>query len=373
MKKIKIVPLFGAMVIVAGLLFALMPANKALAAQITARSLTLMADDDSPFAGGSLAGGEVRHNFAFTVPNAGNANIGTIRFRYCTLAYEPADACTMPTGLVTTTATLDNETGATGFTVDAAVNGDILLERTAASVNANTALTYTLDEITNPTTANQTFYVRIYTYVTPDGSGASTDTGTVTASTATQITLTGIMPESLVFCTGGTVGVNGTSGLPDCTTATSGAVAFNQLFSPTDTAFTTSQMAASTNAGSGYAITVNGSTLTSGSNTITAMGAQAVIAEGVGQFGLNVVDNAAPNVGAAVAPASNGTNYRGQAIGDYDDADNFKFVTGEAVANSNSVGTDAQIFTVSYIVNVPGSQPAGTYTTTLTYICTATY
>ena len=32
-----------------------------------------------------------------------------------------------------------------------------------------------------------------------------------------------------------------------------------------------------------------------------------------------------------------------------------------------------QIFTVAYMANVSGSQPAGTYATTLTYVCTATF
>jgi hypothetical protein len=186
------------------------------------------------------------------------------------------------------------------------------------------------------------------------------------------------MPESLVFCTGGTVGT--TSGIPDCSTATSGAIAFNQLFSPTDTATTTSQMAASTNAGFGYVITVNGPTLTSGSNTITAMTTATTGVHGQGQFGLNLKANttatSTPAIGTEVAPAANGTNLRGQAISGYNSVDNFRFVSGENVANSASGGaggTDAQIFTVSYIVNVPGSQPAGTYTTTLTYICTPTF
>jgi len=186
------------------------------------------------------------------------------------------------------------------------------------------------------------------------------------------------MPESLVFCTGGTVGT--TSGVPDCATATSGAVAFNQLFSPTDTATATSQMAASTNAGTGYNITVNGATLTSGSNTITAMGSSTTGVRGTSQFGLNLKANtvatSTPAIGTEVAPASNGTNYRGQSIGGYSTVDNFKFVTADSVANSGNAslgGSDAQIFTVSYIVNVPGSQPAGTYTTTLTYICTPTF
>jgi hypothetical protein len=139
-------------------------------------------------------------------------------------------------------------------------------------------------------------------------------------------------------------------------------------------------MAASTNAGSGYNITITGPTLTSGSNTVTTMAAAVAGIRGTSQFGLNLkantVSTSTPAVGTEVAPAANGTNYRGQAAANYNTVDNFRFVTGDSVANSangGAGGTDAQIFTVAYIVNVPGSQPAGTYTTTLTYICTPTF
>jgi hypothetical protein len=349
------------------------------AAQINTRSLTLQAGVSD---GGSKPSGVVNHQFNFTVPSIGNASTGSIQFQYCTLA---AGSCTTPAGLSTTSATMGSQSGATGFTLVNTTNGAPYITRTAAAITAGTALAYQLLSVTNPdgtscitTTPNCSFFVRISTFASIDTTGSPTDTGTVAASTATQILLTGTMPESLVFCTGGTVGT--TSGVPDCATATSGAISFNQLFSPTDTATTFSQMAASTNAGSGYNITVNGPTLTSGSNTVTAMGASAVGVRGTSQFGLNLKANttstSTPAVGTEVAPAANGTNYRGQAITGYNTIDNFKFVTADSVANSangGAGGTDAQIFTVTYIVNVPGSQPAGTYTSTLTYICTPTF
>jgi hypothetical protein len=340
------------------------------AAQITNRSLTLMAGATD---GGSEPGGVVNHSFAFTLP--GGSNIGSIQFQYCLLA---AGACTTPTGLVTTSATLGNETGATGFTMVNTTNGAPYLTRTAAAVGNNQAVTYRLDTITNPTTTNLTFFVRISSYLTTDASGGATDTGTVAAATATQIVLDGTMPESLVFCAGASVST--TLGVPDCSTATAGTISFDQLFSPIDTASTQSQMAASTNAGSGYIITVNGPTLTSGSNTVTAMGSSTTGVKGTSQFGMNLKLNTTATTtvarGLEVAPAANGTNYRGQATAGYNTVDNFKFTTGDTVAdsaNGGAGGTDAQIFTVSYIVNVPGSQPAGTYTTTLTYICTPTF
>jgi hypothetical protein len=346
--------------------------------QITSRSLTLIGT--APTVGGSEPGATVDHLFAFTLPNVGGGNVGSILFQYCTLAI---GTCVTPQNLSTTSTTLGTQTGATGFTLNNTTNGSPYLTRTASAIAASTAVTYELDSVINPNvtaTPNYTFYVRISSYLSTNTTGSEIDEGNVAAATAIQIVLTGIMPESLVFCTGGTIGT--TSGVPDCTTATSGAVSFDQLFSPTAAATATSQMAASTNAGSGYNITVNGPTLTSGSNTLPEMNPAATPAWGNSEFGMNLVANSTasstPAVGTNVAPAANGTSYRGQAIGGYSTTDEFQFNTGDSIANSANGGggagpTNAQIFTVSYIANVSGSQPAGTYSTTLTYICTPTF
>lgn len=346
--------------------------GSASAAQIVTRALTLQ---PGAVDGGSKPGGVVNHLFTFTVP--GGSNVGSIRFLYCTTA--SGSTCTTPAGLVTTSATRGNETGATGFTMVNTTNGSPYLTRIAATIAANTALSYRLDTITNPTTTNQAFFVRIATFASTDTTGTAIDTGTVAGSTATQIELTGTMPESLIFCTGGTITAGG-NGIPDCSTATSGSITFNQLFSPSDTATARSQMAASTNATTGYNITVAGPTLTSGSNTIAPMTTTGVGQRGVGQFGMNLrantVTTSTPAVGSDIAPASNGTTLRAQPTVNYATVDSFRFSSGESIANSASGGagpTNSQIYTSSYIVNVSGSQIAGTYATTLTYVCTATF
>lgn len=344
------------------------------AAQITTRSLTLQAGATD---GGSMPGGTVNHVFTFTLPTGGTT-LGSIKFQYCTTA--TGGTCTMPTGMDSTLAgtSLGSTTGLTGFTLNKTTNGTPYITRTASTFTNNTVVTVPINGVKNPTATNTAFFVRISTYSSTDTTGSAIDTGTVTASTANPIVLTGIMPESLIFCTGATIGTTG--GIPDCTTATAGTISFNQLFSPTDTATATSQMAASTNAGSGYNVTVNGATLTSGANTIPAMAAAAGGTRGVGQFGLNLKANTTATstvaVGTEVNPASDGTNYRGQALAGYNGVDNFKFVSADSIANSAYTvagPTNAQIYTASYIVNVPGNQPAGTYQTTLTYVCTATF
>lgn len=257
----------------------------------------------------------------------------------------------------------------------------------STSQNINDTVTVSFNNVHNPST-EMTFYMRIATY-SDDAYTTQIDYGTTAAATVLQIILSGTMPESLIFCVG--ENIDAVSDVPDCSSVTTGTIGFNQLFSPSDTAYATSEMAASTNAGTGYVITVNGDTLTNGSYTIAAMGTTDISKHGISQFGLNLVANTGMTppggtvpyttygaFGADISLAANGTNYKGQAVpsSGYDVADYFRYVSGSTVANSANGGagpSDGQIYTVSYIANVPGSLAAGTYSTTLTYVCTPTF
>jgi len=335
-----------------GLLASLAMPFSVYAGNVTSRSLTL---------GSSAAGASTTHTFAFTVPTTGN--VGSIKFEYCTTAYS---ACVTPTGLVTTSATLSAQSGATGFTIVNGANGAPYLTRVASSIAATTALSYTLSSVTNPTTSNAQYWARISTYGSTDTSGSSTDDGVVVLDTADQVLLTGVMPESLVFC----VGTSGT----DCSNITGSAVDLG-VFSPVATNTGTSLMSASTNANFGYVITVLGTTLASGANTIPSMGTQALNSgacapsctstTGTSQFGSNVRANT--GVGADVTGPGTATG-----SGGYNTANSFRFFSGDTVAGVAGV-TKSNLFTNSYIVNVGGDQAAGTYTATMTYICTATF
>lgn len=379
--------------------------RQATAAPLQPRSLTLQsgtADSDSNGIpdGGSLPGGIVNHLFEFNVPTT--ATIGSISFQYCTTA---SGTCTLPTGVSTTngapnaTALGANTGDITGFTLNSSTAGRPYLTRAAASGSGDVVVR--LNNITNPTAANgETFFVRIGVHATTDATGPTSDSGTVAASTARAIELTGIMPESLIFCAAKEIDID-VNDIPQCSTALEGDVEFNQLFSSQSTTWATSQFAATTNAETGYAITVSGPSLKSGTNEIPAIGAVADISKpGRGQFGLNLVDNAAdPTIGTAstnpityydgdgqgtggaINPLPNGTNYRGQPSAPFNSSATprqFAFTanTANVIAASDNGGagpTDAQRYTATYIVNVSGSQPAGTYRSTLTYICTPTF
>jgi hypothetical protein len=380
-KQTRVVSLW--VIIIAALVLPLLLATITNAAEIQPRTLTLVggirdgADAGTDFDGGSLPSGSVDHLFTFTVPSG--TNVGSIKFEYCTIA---SGTCTAPTGLDVTAATLGANSGdVSGLAMSTKTANSAILTRTAAAVTTHTGTTVRLNTVVNPSTLG-TFFVRITSYTSVDATTGAVDAGTVTASTAQAIELTGTMPESLIFCTGATVTAN-------CVTTTAGTVSFNQLFSPTSTSYTTSQMSASTNAGQGYAITVNGTTLSSGLNNIPGMAAAAAPTVGVAQFGMNLKENLTTldgdaldtDFGANLTAASDAVDFKGQALADYNTADVYKFVPGDVVANSgydgasnNTLGpTNSQVYTSSYIVNVAGNTRAGTYTTTLTYICTPTF
>ncbi|HEU5005003.1 MAG TPA: hypothetical protein VFT49_02885 [Candidatus Saccharimonadales bacterium] len=375
----RILPVVLGLVLTSTILGSALPNKTASAAQITPRKLIL---EGIGAVGGSTPGGTVNHHFVFTAP--GSTAIQSIKFTYCTQA-RVALPCTTPTNMDATNATVGTLTGTTGWTKQASSANSYTLTN-AAAVDVSAGAEITLDGVKNTTDANTAFYVDITTYTSTDATTGATDDGWVAAATANQIQLSGTMPESLVFCAGSTIGLD-TNSLPDCTQANNAVVDFNQLFSPSDTSFATSQLAASTNAGNGYSITVNGPTLTSGSNTISPMDGTTngpTSVKGTSQFGLNlVVNDSSPYTGAPVitgsadiTPASSTSTLRGEPKTDYASNGSFKYIDGDAIADSShggAGGTDMQMYTVSYIVNVDGAQQAGTYTTTLSYICTAQF
>jgi hypothetical protein len=282
-----------------GLVLAAVPPQKVSAAQFTSRSLTLIANGAN---GGSAPNVSVHHAFSFTTPTGATNSIGSIQFLYCTTA---SGTCTTPTGLNTSSATLFSQsgTGGTGFTINTGTAGAPYITRSAANIGPSVDLDYQLNTITNPTAANTTFYVRISSFTSTNVSGSPIDTGVVAASTADPVILSGTMPESLIFCTGWAVNVTCTS------TASAATIHFDDLFSPSATRFAKAEMAASTNAGGGYAITMFGATMTSGGNTITAMSSATTSVIGTSQFGTNLMANtAAASFTSGNAPTWTNTN-----------------------------------------------------------------
>lgn len=307
------------------------------AAQITARKLTL---------GSSVASAQTTYTLNFTLPSA--TVVQSAEAVICTTA---SGACTTPSGFTVTGATLASQPtnlgDASGWTVNTSTAGALRLVKSGNVAAPSGAVTVVFGNVTNPSATNATFFARIATY--SDAAWTTgIDTGTVAASTAGQITVTASVDETLTF------------------TLASATVALGTL-TPSSTGSGTSSMTASTNGTTGYAITVNGSTLTSGANTIAALAAQTASTQNSPQFGINLVSNTVPSVGSNVSGSGTGA-----AAGTYGTTNQYRFVTGDTVASAGAA-TNANTYTVSYIANVPGNQPAGSYSTTLTYIATATF
>jgi hypothetical protein len=267
----------------------------------------------------------------------------------------------MPSGLVTTSATLSAQTGATGFTMVNTTNGAPYITRSAVSLPATTAVSYTLSTVTNPSATNTTFFVRITTYTSTTATTGATDAGVVAASTATQIVVSAQVDEILSFCV--YTGANCAAG---------GSTVDLGNLTPSTTGVGVSYMDAGTNAATGFAIQYTAPTMTSGGNTIPAIGASAVASVvGSGQFGVNATG---PNTGITGSQAPSGTSPIGSAATNYATADNYAFVASTPTTiGSSSSGANITKYSVSYLANINSSQAAGLYTSTFTYICTATF
>ncbi len=151
-------------------------------------------------------------------------------------------------------------------------------------------------------------------------------------------------------------------------TVSTGAINFGTLSSSAVTS-ASHTMNIDTNAANGFTIKVSGTTLTSGANTITAIGgAAAASAPGTEQFGINLVANTAPAVGANPA----GTAPLGSPAANYNTANNFAFQSNDTIASAVAA-FNATVFTVSYIANIAAGTENGTYTTNLTYAATANF
>ncbi len=127
-------------------------------------------------------------------------------------------------------------------------------------------------------------------------------------------------------------------------------------------------MQLATNGISGASITVSGTTLTSGLNTITACASGCTSTIGNAQFGLNLAANTSPLVGAAPT----GSAPIGTVATNYGTVNSFRFVSGETVASAASP-INTTTYTVSYLANIAGVTPPGSYATSLTYNATANF
>lgn len=293
------------------------------------------------------------YDFEFDIPTS--AVIGSIEFEYCSNSPDFYTSCIPPAGLDASAAVLLSQFGNTGFSIDTANSNAsrIVLTRTPAAGSMVTS-GYTFDNIINPSSAGPSTFVRISTYASVDGTGPSSDRGAVAFSIQNIFNVGAFVPPFLRLCVGITVA-------PDCSEMNGSSIDLGTL-SSTQARFAQSQFATATNDPTGYVVFALGNTMTSGNNTIPAMPNQAASLPGTGQFGINLRANLIPGVGQD--PVGLGTALP---TANYNLPNRFMYLDGDSIATS-PINSDYNRMTVSYLVNIPSSQPAGIYATTITYL-----
>jgi hypothetical protein len=296
------------------------------------------------------------YEFGMTYSNPGA--IGSVEFELCQNDPFVATACTVPSGLDLSTASLTAQTGETGFSIHPSSTANkIILTRPSAPVTPQPS-SYTFTPVTNPDAVG-TYYVRLRTFASTDASGPDTEKGGMAFSMRSNLSVSTEVPPYLEFCTGTTI-----AGL-SCSGASGFGSDFGEL-SKVATGTATSQFLVATNAGFGMNVRVYGTTMTSGNDEIPALSGAAAV-PGISQFGLNLRANTLPAVGEE--PAGSGTV---SVAPGYNTPNQFRFASSDVVAQSSGT-TNFQKFTTSYVVNVSTAQPPGHYAATMTYVCLANF
>jgi hypothetical protein len=318
------------------------------AAELTNRSIVISTSE---------VGSVASHRYNFRVNTS--ITVGSLEVEYCTNSPYVGTPCTAPAGFNLAIASMGTQSGLTGFNIDpSTTTNKLILSRVPAGVTPTVNASLTVNNITNPSTPNQTVFVRISTFATNDATGIRGDRGTVAFSTARQLIVNGFVPPYLTFCVANIVA-------PDCSSTIGNYLDFGEL-SSSSTRAVTSQFAVATNDVSGYVTTVSGLTLTSGNNTISSLSTGSISIPGTPQFGLNLRANSSPLIGSEKTGVGTGVPNV-----DFDTPNNYIFKNGNIA--SSPLSTEFNLFTVSYIANVSPTQPPGVYISTLTYITTVSF
>lgn len=278
--------------------------------------------------------------------------------------------------------------GVITFTICTGDNGDLASAETVTiEIGTNATASGTgANQMTNPATASASS-----TDYTVAVAGTMTDSGAfiVPILDDDQVHITATVAEELTF------NLTANDDAADFFSASANAIDFGTL-SSSAARFATEGAASggassepsggahgiflSTNAAGGYSLTVQGATLTSGANTIDAIGGTgAASSVGSEQFGICLRLDVTGSAGTtATDTAQNGvvdSNYDCTANTDDNYAYGGTASTTDEMATGNASGpTSATVYDVVYITNVNAvSTEAGSYSTSLTYIATGTF
>lgn len=354
---------FGALLMLAGAVAPAAIANVANAAQLASRSIQMSRSTPSATS--------VRYKVQFTAQAGANA----VLIDFCSESPIIGQPCTAPAGFSASGATIVVGTQTTGWAMTTTAS-QVRVTGTAYSAGV---VSFEINGITNPS-ATGSFYARILTYASGFGNYSSvTDVGTyvdyggIALSTATDITISAMVMETLTFCTSKTSPGPNCASLeaPDVRIGTGEPPVLDPSRVDTDTAHT--QL--STNASSGAIVnlkTVSSTTCAGLSRDggatcqLAAIGSFAPITAGSGQFGLNVANSTGDTGVTADADYGPTSSRYGM------NQTNVLSPYGDTIMSSTGPVMNADNL-LTYAASPTSTTPAGVYTTTQSLIATGTF
>lgn len=293
--------------------------------------------------------------------------------------------CNTPSGFSSTGATRTSDNLAGSSKTDTVnVNGTLTLVAGTPSTQSTQAMFIDYTTITNPSTANTTYYARITTY---------SDTGTTVIDTATvafavlnstSIAVTANVDPTLTFSVAGIAGTGSNSvnsaNLTNGVTTTATSIPFGTL-TAASAKVAAQDITITTNASSGYTVTashsatsqagfpplVSGSTNnvdafsgTNGTPTTWSSPAGSSANTNTGYFGYTTEDSSLCSGTATRFTSSGGNKWAGSTT------------LGQEVACSAG-GVSSETTRIGYEIEVNNLQPPGSYSGTVVLIATPTY
>ncbi|MBI4426672.1 MAG: hypothetical protein HY567_03780 [Candidatus Kerfeldbacteria bacterium] len=295
------------------------------------------------FASGWTLAAEAAVNFDLAVGDSGTCSTATFTDKTLALTAAAATWGVDVTGqVITFTAPTD------------AASGEITAGRCVqiqAGSNATTGGTGSASTITNPTAGQTTMTI----------GGTFGDSGTLAVRIIAdeQVSVTATVDPTLTFTVDDNAIGFGSLSASTGRWATGDTTGGNASAGSTPTAAHT--MTVATNAQSGYAITYNGATLTSGANTVTVatISSDSDGTPGGEQFALSASTSGDATIASGYARGANSS---------------WNFVASTTTTLVSETGeTDTETISVSYLGNISTITEAGSYTTTITYIATAVF
>lgn len=331
-----------------------------LVARVEAGSLTALSDTMSRQKASELSS----HTIRFTTPTAiattghtiivtfpsdfsfASKTIGTVTFTHGATTGAESTETLAASASATAWGAAFSGTANRIFTLTAPTDGI-----GAGTLAANDKVIITYDS-TNSTNATSTGSKTI-TVVTTADSGSIAVPIVAGSAADEQVVVTATVDPTITF-------TNDDAAIGFGTLTTSNARYANAAGTGSGSEATAHTLAVATNATSGYTLTYTGATLTSGANTIApaTISADADGTPGSAQFAIS-----ADLTGSGTVTSS------------YDNATpNYNFVAGTTTTIASHTGpTSSESIGMRYLANIAAATPAGTYTTTITYLATGNF